>query len=191
MISLRVPRFHCRLENIRVNSQCPLRSNTDISICSSRTPLRARSRHSALQQIFLFDRVVGETDGTIEELSERVSARCSINRRSCLGPSTGTGDFNGDGFSDILWWNSTTGQAVIWLLNGTSVIGAGSPGSAASPWTIVETGDYNSDGMSDILWWNSTTGQVVLWFLNGTSVIGGGSPGSAASPWRVQGMNAD
>jgi hypothetical protein len=24
-ISLRVPRFHCHLENIRVNSQCPLR----------------------------------------------------------------------------------------------------------------------------------------------------------------------
>ena len=46
-------------------------------------------------------------------------------------------DFNGDARSDILWRNTSTGQAVIWLMNGTSVIGGGSPGSAASPWTIA------------------------------------------------------
>src|SRR5262249_51206457 len=57
----------------------------------------------------------------------------------------GTGDFNGDGKSDLLWLNTSTGQAVIWLLNGTSVSGGGSPGSAASPWTIAETGDFNGD----------------------------------------------
>src|SRR5262249_60982299 len=62
----------------------------------------------------------------------------------------GTGDFNGDGKSDILWRNGNSGQAVIWLLNGTSVSGGGSPGGAAAPWTIAETGDFNSDGMSDI-----------------------------------------
>jgi hypothetical protein len=38
--------------------------------------------------------------------------------------------------ADILWYNTTTGQVVIWLLNGTSVIGGGSPGSEASPWQI-------------------------------------------------------
>jgi hypothetical protein len=35
----------------------------------SKTTRSAKSRHSALQQIFLFDRVVGETDGTIEQLA--------------------------------------------------------------------------------------------------------------------------
>jgi hypothetical protein len=103
----------------------------------------------------------------------------------------GTGDFNGDGHSDILWRNSTSGQLVIWLLNGTSVVGAGSPGSAANPWAIAETGDFNGDSKSDILWYNTTTGQLVVWLLNGTSVVGGGSPGGAASPWVIQGMNAD
>jgi hypothetical protein len=41
-----------------------------------------------------------------------------------------TGDFNGDGRSDLLWYNLGTGQLVIWLLNGTSVIGGGFAGSA-------------------------------------------------------------
>jgi hypothetical protein len=76
-------------------------------------------------------------------------------------------------------------------LNGASVIGGGSPGSAASPWTIAGTGDFNADGMSDILWYNTSTGEAVIWLLNGASLIGGGSPGSAASPWQIQGMNAD
>jgi hypothetical protein len=80
-------------------------------------------------------------------------------------------------------------QAMLRLLNGTSVIGGGSPGFAPSPWTIAETGDFNSDSKSDILWYNTASGQLVVWL--GASVIGGGSPGAAASPWLLQGMNAD
>ena len=43
------------------------------------------------------------------------------------GPSwkaIGTGDFNDDGHSDILWQN-TNGQAAIWEMNGTNEIGGG------------------------------------------------------------------
>jgi hypothetical protein len=38
--------------------------------------------------------------------------------------------------SDILWYNTSTGQVVFWFLNGATVIGGGSPGSAMSPWQI-------------------------------------------------------
>ena len=37
----------------------------------------------------------------------------------------GTGDFNGDGRSDILLQNDS-GEVVVWELNGTSLIGGGS-----------------------------------------------------------------
>jgi hypothetical protein len=98
-----------------------------------------------------------------------------------------THDFNQDGKSDILWYNNTSGQVVEWLVNGASVIGGGSPGSAPSPWGIVGQRDFNGDGFADLLWRNGTTGQLVIWFVNGTSVIGSGSPGTAASPWFVAG----
>jgi hypothetical protein len=32
----------------------------------------------------------------------------------------GTGDYNGDGKSDIIWQNVNTGQTAIWLMNGTT-----------------------------------------------------------------------
>ena len=47
-----------------------------------------------------------------------------------------TGDFNSDGMSDVLWYNTTNGQVVMWLMNGASVAGGGSPGVAGNPWQI-------------------------------------------------------
>jgi hypothetical protein len=32
----------------------------------------------------------------------------------------GTGDFNGDGKTDILWRNKSTGQNIIWFMNGAT-----------------------------------------------------------------------
>ena len=37
------------------------------------------------------------------------------------GPLPETGDFNGDGKSDILWRN-TNGEMAIWLMNGAQVL---------------------------------------------------------------------
>ena len=58
------------------------------------------------------------------------------------GPSwkaIGTGDFNGDGHSDILWQN-TKGQAGIWEMNGTNVISAAAVGFNPGPsWLAIKT----------------------------------------------------
>jgi hypothetical protein len=60
----------------------------------------------------------------------------------------GTGDFNGDGDSAVLWLN-TEGQASIWLMNGTNPISEVLVGANPGPsWQIVGTGDYNGDGKS-------------------------------------------
>ena len=45
------------------------------------------------------------------------------------------GDFNGDGRADILW-RHTSGLVYLWLLNGTSITGTGSPGSVDLSWAI-------------------------------------------------------
>jgi hypothetical protein len=79
----------------------------------------------------------------------------------------GTGDFNGDGMTDLLWYNSSTGQTAAWLMNGP-----------ASTWTPLLTDRKlegnacrrsHGDGMIDLLWYN-TTGQTAAWLMNGTGV---------------------
>jgi hypothetical protein len=47
-----------------------------------------------------------------------------------------TGDFNGDGKSDILWRNTSSGEIVIWLMDGMNVSGGGGGGWASSDWQI-------------------------------------------------------
>ena len=95
------------------------------------------------------------------------------------GPSwraVGTGDFNGDGNSDILWQNTSTGQASIWEMDGNTRIGGGPVTPNPGPsWKAVGTGDFNGDGNSDILWQNTSTGQASIWEMDGNTRIGGGA----------------
>jgi RHS repeat-associated protein len=47
------------------------------------------------------------------------------------------GDFNGDGFADILWRSSSTQQVYIWLMDGSNVSSSSaSPGNPTSQWQV-------------------------------------------------------
>lgn len=85
-------------------------------------------------------------------------------------------DINGDGHSDLVFQNSTTGQIVFWYMNGTRVLGGAAASlMPASGYKICGTGDFNGDGSPDLVFQNSTTGQIVVWYLSGTNVLGGSS----------------
>lgn len=99
----------------------------------------------------------------------------------------GMGDFNGDRNGDILWRNSETGQVAIWLMNGTTRIGANVVQSSVDlNWTLESTGDFNGDGNTDILWRHSD-GRVATWMMNGLDRIGASvlSTGPLSSAWTI------
>jgi hypothetical protein len=83
----------------------------------------------------------------------------------------GTGDFNGDGQTDILLRNQGTGENVVWLMNGTTISQVVDITPVADPnWVIGGTGDFNSDGQTDILWQNNLTDERSVWLMNGTEL---------------------
>jgi hypothetical protein len=103
-------------------------------------------------------------------------------------------DFNGDGKSDILWQNNSTGARVIWFMNGTSLISTVNFATLGTSWNIVGSEDFNGDLNSDILWQNSVTGQRVIWLMNGTSLINSVILGVVGTSWNIVGsgdFNAD
>jgi plastocyanin len=71
------------------------------------------------------------------------------------------GDFNGDGRSDILWRNRSTGANTIWRSANSATPQA--VATRATSWRVVGSGDYNGDGRSDILWRNFSTGANAIW----------------------------
>ena len=106
------------------------------------------------------------------------------------GPSwhaIGTGDFNRDGQSDILWQNDS-GEVVVWELNGTSLAGAGGLGNPGPNWRVVGTGDIVADGTSNTILFQETGGQAVAWPFNGTSpIVELGVNGNPGPSWHLQG----
>jgi plastocyanin len=70
-------------------------------------------------------------------------------------------DFNGDGRSDILWRNTSTGGNIIW--RSASSASQQAVSSLPTAWRVVGSGDYNGDGRADILWRNSSTGSNAIW----------------------------
>jgi hypothetical protein len=80
-----------------------------------------------------------------------------------------TGDFNADGKADILWYKESTGQLVVWLMNGhtrTASILPNPDHATGAGWVVAGTADFNGDGARDILWYNQTSGNLVIWYMN-------------------------
>jgi hypothetical protein len=83
-------------------------------------------------------------------------------------------DFNGDGKSDLLWRNTSNGQAAMWLMSGALAQNAGIIFDSDATWVPKGKGDFNGDGKADIIWQRSTTGAVALWFMSGLAATGSG-----------------
>jgi hypothetical protein len=112
-----------------------------------------------------------------------------------FGPAVDN-DFSADGMADILWRHNTTGQVILWLMNGTARTFYASPGTVSDlNYQIQGVGDFNADGSVDILWRHNTTGQVIIWLMNGTVRTSYASPGTISDlNYQIQGVgdfNAD
>src|SRR5215469_16862431 len=108
----------------------------------------------------------------------------------------------GNSISDILWYNSSTGESQIWfmdhqkLISRATVLGEdGRPGLIGPPFSIVGVGDFNGDGQAGILWHNSSTGESQIWFMDRqkrsarATVLGeDGRPALIGPPFSIVGV---
>ena len=87
----------------------------------------------------------------------------------------GTGDFNGDQKSDLLFQNTKTGMLFGWNMDG-NVIKAGAALSTELGASLVAkaVGDFNGDGFSDVVLQRITDGAVYVMDLDGSRPIGTG-----------------
>jgi len=81
-----------------------------------------------------------------------------------------TGDINGDGMTDLIWWNKTTGQVYAMQISGTTVTQGGIIYTEPdTDWKIVAAADFNGNGRAELLWWNTVAGKVAIGQTNGTN----------------------
>jgi len=125
--------------------------------------LFARNLTSGAMQLWLMD---GATRTGYIDLSS------SLNTPASTGWNfVGTGDFNQDGSTDILWHNGVSGDSQVWYMNGATRVSAAMLDVSlnvkdSSGWKLSTVTDLNHDGKPDVLAHNGTTGQFQVWFLD-------------------------
>ncbi len=81
-----------------------------------------------------------------------------------------TGDFDYDGYGEILWQNLTARAAALWFMQPSGVRGAAFWG-VPTGWTMRRVGDFDGDGFADVLWTNSGAGLVAIWYMRGNVLV--------------------
>jgi hypothetical protein len=77
------------------------------------------------------------------------------------------GDFNGDGKLDLLWRSASSGEIVVWYLDGLKQLGEGVIAQTTAPgpeWQILGAADTDADGRSE-LFCRSRAGLVCVWYV--------------------------
>ncbi|HSR64915.1 MAG TPA: FG-GAP-like repeat-containing protein, partial [Xanthomonadaceae bacterium] len=106
----------------------------------------------------------GETDkeDNARALNQTMAIVASF-RAAALGRGVWfSGDFNGDGQSDVLWRNLSTGGNVVWR-SALAPMQLPLTPVADQAWQVAAAADFDGDGKADILWRNGTTGADQIW----------------------------
>ena len=115
------------------------------------------------------DVMVSRPDGAVELWGVATDGTLA-SRVRIIDPGSGwtprfTGDFDGDGSTDILWQH-TDGRTALWLMKGRVPATITTLLDAGTGWTAKAVADFNGDGTSDILW-EHTDGRSALWIMQG------------------------
>ncbi len=95
-------------------------------------------------------------------------------------------DVNGDGVSDVLWRNGSTGANAMWR-SANSATTQPVNSVADLNWKVVGSGDFDGDGKSDLLWRNSSFGANVIWLAANSTTPQAVTP-VANLDWKVAGV---
>jgi hypothetical protein len=87
----------------------------------------------------------------------------------------GAGDFNGDGWSDLLWQDEVAGQKAMWFMQDTTRLSTSLFGGQYQTWPQTKmstTGRFDGDNKSDIVWRGTagTAGAAWIWYMDGATV---------------------
>ncbi len=115
----------------------------------------------------------GSAQGTTASVGSAVALKSVTDKNWTI---KGTGDFNGDSLSDILWYNGETKKISVWYTN-SDPAQLGSPNAVEltvgdiSSLTLEATGDFDNNGSYDLLF-SDAAGALSIQFMNGANTTG-------------------
>jgi hypothetical protein len=116
-------------------------------------------------------------------------------QRTALWDVIDSGDYDGDGRSDLLWRDlsgDTDGSAGVWQISNRLKL-SGNPLDLdlGIDHSVLGSADYDGDGSTDLLVFNPATRELVLWLMGGAGAHGFESLGTVTTDWLPVGFNTD
>ena len=102
-------------------------------------------------------------------------------------PSLTANDLNGNGTSDLFWFNTTTNQFAYWLMNGGALVSSGLY-TVPSQFRVAALADLDGDTRVDLIW-RDTTGQgYYYWRSRGDGQFDTGVLSFVPNAWVIKGI---
>jgi hypothetical protein len=127
---------------------------------------------------------------TVQAGGSSAASNSDVGSHGAAWPISGVGDFNGDGTSDVLWRNPSTGQVDQWQMQGgrwskSIDLGATKPAN----WQLAGVGDFDGDGTSDVVWRDISNSQVDQWHMKNGNWAGSIDLGKTkGADWTLAGV---
>lgn len=96
----------------------------------------------------------------------------------------GSGDIDGDGKSDLLWRQTSTGRFAYWLMSGATVRQRSASTAVDPSYALAAIADFNGDGKTDLVWTNGIWDW--MWLSTGTGFTAQ-RIGSHPAGWTIAG----
>ena len=77
----------------------------------------------------------------------------------------GTGDFNQDGTSDVVWYNPSNNDVDVWLVQNGHWAGSVGLGAHPAGSQLMGIGDFDHNGVADIMWRDTSNGHIETWLM--------------------------
>jgi hypothetical protein len=135
----------------------------------------------------MFSTMIAELGHTLQPWDIN-AARAVYPGGSCGGVR---GDFNNDGYVDLVWRHPSSGENAIWLMQGTTYLsGLRIQSVTDANWRIAGAADFNGDGYMDLLWRHRGDGRNAIWFMQGGTYLGGAQLSTVADlNWDIGGVS--
>lgn len=136
------------------------------------------------------------TEKCVERTNGSIRCRWTRARPRRDWQIVGSGDYNGDGRSDVLLHNAFENRFDLWtMMDGGTYESEILPDDFGMAAQVIASGDFDGDGMSDILWRDLESGEVDIWGLTVDSTLGPlegrGNPWSAIGAGDFDGDERD
>ncbi len=118
---------------------------------------------------------------------DTTGAESGPSNQVAFSPGSSIKDFDGDGQSDLVWENTSTGERTIWFMRYGYLQDTADLHSVSTDWHIVGIGDFLGNGQADLVWENLTTGQRTIWFMVYGIVYGTANLPSVSTQWHIVG----